>query len=158
MLKRLTWCALLMVMLASSSTGGQKSGVDRFGWMSGCWVSDDGRQRIEECWMKPAGQTLIGTSRTVAGGKTVFTEYAEIRETKDGTAYTVSLGLGARPVSFQLVRATVDEAVFENPAHDFPQRIVYKRDSADSLFARIEGREKGISKAIDFRYKRSRCE
>ena len=101
---------------------------------------------------------MIGMSRTIAGGKTVFIEYAQIAEAKGETAYTVSLGMGARPVSFKLVKSSDSEAVFENPAHDFPQRIIYRLESKDSLFARIEGKEKGVSKGMDFRYKRTSCD
>jgi hypothetical protein len=126
--------------------------------MSGCWSSDDGKEQIDECWMKPAGQSMLGTSRTVAGGKTVFTEYVQIREANGEIAYVVSLGLSAQPVSFKLIKSSENEVVFENPTHDFPQRVIYRRESADKLFARIEGQEKGVNKAIDFRYHRSRCD
>jgi hypothetical protein len=97
-------------------------------------------------------------SRTVAGGKTVHTEHIQIREANGQIAYIVALGLGAKPTVFKLVRSSTNEAVFENPDHDFPQRIIYRRESAEALFARIEGIEKGVNKAMDFRYRRSRCE
>lgn len=150
-------CSLVVVVDGSSLTAGGQAGVDRLEWISGCWVSDDGEQRTEEQWMRPSGRSMLGMSRTVAGGKTVFTEFLEIREADGETAYVVSLGLGARPVSFKLVRQSASEAVFENPQHDFPQRIIYRRDSPDSLFARIEGREKGVAKGMDFRFKRATC-
>jgi len=73
-------------------------------------------------------------------------------------SYSVSLGLGAAPVSFKLIRSSDKEAVFENPAHDFPRRIIYRRSSQDTLFARIEGTNKGVEKGIDFHYKRSHCD
>ena len=155
--RRTGLCLLLALFCVSASSGRQKSGVERLDWMSGCWASDDGRERIEEYWTKPAG-SMIGLSRTVAGGKTVFIEYALIGETKGEIAYTVLLGMDARPVSFTLMRSSNTEAVFENPAHDFPQRIIYRRESKDSLFARIEGQEKGVSKGIDFHYKRTSCD
>ena len=164
MLMRTVWCLLLAVAIAMISTAGassaaQEPSVARLQWMSGCWISDDGRERTEEFWLKPAGQTMIGLSRTVAGGKTVFIEYAQIGEVKGGDiAYTVSLGMGARPVSFKLIRSSDAEAVFENPEHDFPQRIIYRRESKESLFARIEGKEKGVSKGMDFHYKRASCD
>ena len=101
---------------------------------------------------------MMGMSRTVAGGKTVFTEYIQIREVNGQLAYVVSLGLASKPVIFKLVKNVDNEVTFENPEHDFPQRIIYRRESADALFARIEGQEKGVNKAIDFRYKRSRCD
>jgi len=47
--------------------------------------------------------------------------------------------------------------VFENPAHDFPQRIIYRRRGTDSLLARIEGTVNGQTRAIDFPSARTRC-
>ncbi len=162
MFRRVVLCLLFAIGVATAQSSGQSTGqafsVDRLRWMSGCWVSDDGKERLEEFWMKPAGQSMIGLSRTIAGGKTVFFEYAEIAETKGEVAYTVALGIGARSVSFKLIKGTDTEAVFENLTHDFPQRIIYRRASANSLFARIEGSEKGLPKALDFPYKRSSCD
>ena len=158
MLSRPGACLLLAMILATATSAGQTSGVDQLGWFSGCWASDDGKERIEEFWTKPAGQSMMGMSRTLAGGKTVFTEYVQIREAKDEISYIVSLGLSARPVSFKLIKSSSSEVVFENPTHDFPQRVISRRESADSLFARIEGQEKGVNKAIDFHYKRSKCD
>lgn len=150
-------CSLLAVASWTLPNVAKQSGVDRLEWISGCWVLNDGEQRTEEQWMRPSGRSMLGMSRTVAGGKTVFTEFIQIREANGEIAYVVSLGLGARPVSFKLVRQSDTEAVFENPQHDFPQRIIYRRDSVDSLFARIEGQEKGVSKGMDFRFKRASC-
>jgi hypothetical protein len=163
MLRRMVWCLLFTIAIGGMSgigrsSAAQESGVARLQWIAGCWVSDDGKERTEEFWLKPAGQSMIGLSRTVAGGKTVFIEYAQIAEAKGEIAYTVALGMGARPVSFKLIKSSDSEAVFENPAHDFPQRIIYRRESRDSLFARIEGKEKGVSKGMDFRYKSAKCD
>ena len=158
MIKRLVLVVLIAMTAVTMSSASQKSGVDRLEWIAGCWTSDDGKERIEENWMKPAGQTMMGMSRTVAGGKTVFTEYIQIREVNGQLAYVVCLGLSAKPVIFKLIKNSDSEATFENPEHDFPQRIIYRRESADTLFARIEGQEKGVNKAMDFRYRRSRCD
>ena len=157
MCKRLVLGVLIAAMVTGVSAG-QKSVVEKLEWISGCWVLDDGKERTEETWMKPAGQSMMGMSRTVAGGKTVFTEYIQIRETNGQIAYVVALGLGAKSTAFKLIKSSDNEVVFENPEHDFPQRIIYRRESAEALFARIEGQEKGVNKAMDFRYKRSKCD
>ena len=150
---------MAIVLLASSySNAGQITSVEKLGFISGCWVLDDGKERTEESWMKPGGQSMIGMSRTVAGGKTVFVEYVQIKELNGKLAYIVSLGLGVKPVAFKMIKSTDNEVVFENPEHDFPQRIIYRRDSADALFARIEGQEKGVDKGIDFPYRRTKCD
>ena len=69
-------CSVLAVLIATMvmavSSAGQKSGVEKLEWISGCWSLDDGKEHTEEIWMKPAGQSMIGMSRTVVGGKTVF--------------------------------------------------------------------------------------
>ena len=108
--------------------------------------------------MKPSGKSMVGMSRTVAGGKTVQTEHIQLRETNGQVAYIVALSMGAKPTVFKLIKGSDNEAVFENPEHDFPQRIIYRRESAEALFARIEGSEKGVKKGMDFRYKRSKCD
>jgi hypothetical protein len=48
--------------------------------------------------------------------------------------------------------------VFENPEHDFPQRVGYKRNGSDALDAWIEGQANGKSRRVDFSYQRARCE
>jgi hypothetical protein len=46
------------------------------------------------------------------------------------------------------------QAIFENPQHDFPQRVIYRRDG-ESLFARIEGQMGGTQRAVEWRYKKA---
>jgi hypothetical protein len=149
---------LVAIVLGTGAVAGQKSGVDQLIWLSGCWSSDNGKQQVDECWMRPAGQSMLGSSRTVAGGKTVLTEHIQIREKDGQLAYIVTIGMGAKPVVFKQIKSTDGEVIFENPEHDFPQRIIYRRESPDKLFARIEGKEKGVDKGMDFRYKRAKCD
>ena len=58
---------------------------------------------------------------------------------------------------FTSVAVSDSMAVFENPEHDFPQRIIYRRSAADSLHARIEGPRNGQVRGVDFRYGRVSC-
>ena len=158
MLKRVIYVVLFAVTVVPFSKATQKTSIEKLGWIAGCWAMDDGKESTQENWMKPAGQSMIGMSRTVAGDKTIFTEYVQIREMNGQLAYIVSLGLNAKPIAFKLIKSSENEVVFENPEHDFPQRIIYRRDSPDALFARIEGQEKGVNKSVDFPYKRVKCD
>lgn len=47
-----------------------------------------------------------------------------------------------------------DSVVFENPAHDFPQRLIYRSVSSDSLHARIEGTIGGQQRSQLYAYRR----
>ena len=146
--------SMLLVLLAA----GAAFDIQQLSWMAGCWEGPARNGRTEEHWMKPSGDAMFGVSRTVADGKTVFSEFMQIRRQDGEIVYTAQLGLAQKATSFKLIRGSATEAVFENPDHDFPQRILYRREPDGSLFARIEGREKGKDRAMDFPMKRVRCD
>lgn len=120
--------------------------------------SSQGRGGTEEQWMKPSGGTMFGMSRTVTDGRTVFDEFLQIRTQDGGLVLIVQHSRNPRGVTFTATRVSDTEVVFENPDHDFPQRIVYRKQPDGSLFARIDGKEKGKEKAVDFPMTRARCE
>jgi len=126
-------------------------------WMSGCWSMTAGPMTIDEQWSKPAAGTMLGASRTMKLDRLVFHEFMRIEQQGAGVTYTPRIGTGGKPVSFKLVKQTPEEVVFENPAHDFPQRIIYRK-VAGGLHARIEGMDKGKPRSEDFPYKRVNCE
>ena len=64
--------------------------------------------------------------------------------------YTVYVEHNKREVSFKLIKITTDKAVFENPEHDFPTRIIYMKKDKNTLHARIEGIRNGKKDAVDF--------
>lgn len=47
--------------------------------------------------------------------------------------------------------------VFEDPAHDFPQRVGYRRVAADRMLAWIEGTVAGKTRRQEFPYRRVDC-
>jgi hypothetical protein len=124
-------------------------------WMSGCWDMTRNGRHVVEHWLEPEGGTLIGVSRTVAGGKTTEWEFVLIREGAHGLEY-VAKPSGQAEATFTSTRVTATEAVFENPAHDFPKKIVYRRDG-DKLTAAIEGPMNGQTRRIEFPYTRAGC-
>ncbi len=110
-------------------------------FMAGCWKFERNGRVVEEHWLAPAGGSLLGVSRTVAGGKTVEFEFLEIRDLPEGLTY-IAHPSGQAEARFKATTRTTDEIVFENPTHDFPQRIRYRR-AIDALGARIEGTRNG---------------
>lgn len=127
--------------------------VDRLAWMSGAWESVRGETRVEEHWTHPAGGTLLGVGRTIAGERTVAFEFLRVETRKEGLVL-VAQPMGRAGTDFALVEADADHAVFANPAHDFPKRVVYRRDGPDGLVARVEGAGDEPGKAEEFRYRR----
>jgi hypothetical protein len=146
-------------MLSALVLFGQTPSSDLQGlsWMSGCWAVSREPLEIEEHWSKPAGGTMLGFSRTIKGGRTVFSEFMQIAPAGDKIVYTARIGSGQPGTPFTLTRLSDNEAVFENPKHDFPQRIIYRRSGDRVLHARIDGTDKGKTRAEDFPMQRSRC-
>lgn len=120
-------------------------------WLSGCWVQTRGETRIEELWTSPVGGILLGSGRTTKAGS--LRNYEQMRiELIDGTPTFIALPSGQAEGRFPLKSATASEWVFENAAHDFPQRVIYRRGEGGHLNAAIEGNIKGQARRIDFAY------
>jgi hypothetical protein len=99
---------------------------------------------------------MMGMARTFKAGKVIFSEFMRIDRRNETLVYTPRIGTRQGPVDFTLKSLTGTEVVFENPAHDFPQRIIYRR-TPDGLHARIEGTENGKARSEDFPMKSVDC-
>ena len=101
---------------------------------------------------------MFGIGRTVKSGRTVEFEFMQIRENPEGRLVFIALPSGQRETTFVLARLGQEEVVFENPTHDFPQRVSYRRTGAEAMIARIEGVRNGVARGINFPMRRSACE
>src|SRR5262245_31543096 len=80
----LVWLITASAEAIQSDKPAQTIKIEDLAWMSGDWETAPGRMQIDEHWTKVAGGSMIGMSRTVAGGKTVFFEYLRIEERGEG--------------------------------------------------------------------------
>ena len=94
---------------------------------------------------------MLGMSRTVAGEKTVEFEFLRLEQRAGGIYYIAHPQARCPETMFKLTRSSATEAVFENPEHDFPKRIIYRRSGEDSLTATIDGGEGGKARSFSFR-------
>lgn len=119
--------------------------LDGLAWMAGCWGSSDGPTSADECWLERRGNMMLGFHVDVfANGRTFF-EYLRIVAEGDDVDYLAS-PMGGSATPFRLVEIDGQRAVFENPHHDWPQRLTYWRDG-DRLHARAEGLDDTSRKA-----------
>ena len=143
--------ALSMTLAAGAETG-VATDVSALAWMAGHWRGADGGTEMEELWTAPAGGTLLGVHRDVKNGRTVSWEFLRIETTPDGIVYQAS-PTGRPPTPFKLVESGERRAVFANPQHDFPKRILYWLAKDGALHARIEG---DAGKSMEWRWERAR--
>ena len=145
-----TLAVAIVLIITNSPT--QTPTLADIAWMAGAWQTTGGRRQIEEHWTQVAGQSMLGMSRTVAGEKTVEFEYLRIEQRADGIYYVAHPKARCPGTDFKLTRASATEAVFENPQHDFPKRVIYRKSGNDELTATIDGGEG--TKATTFAYRR----
>lgn len=126
-------------------------------WLAGCWARVSGEAGSGEYWQPLAGGTMLGIGRTVRNGKTVEYEFLRLHEDEQGRVVYTATPSGQKETAFVASELGESTATFENPAHDFPQRIVYNRPDADSMVVRIEGEHQGQHRAIEFRFTRAAC-
>lgn len=109
-------------------------------FMSGCWRGDlSGGAAIEEFYTAPSDNVMLGLSRFMRDGRTVQHEFSRI--TADSTGVTLLPFPGGSPSEhgFRMTHLEDGRAIFEAPEHDFPKRIIYRRNPDGSNTARIEG-------------------
>ncbi len=134
---------------AAASDGGG------FDWMAGHWCGGTEERRIEEVWLPEAGGALLGMSRTWQDGSMESFEFMRLVPKGEGAGFHVQPN-GIAPTTFAIAGQGEDWAVFENAAHDFPNRIEYRR-AGQALQAVISGpAEGGEALRIPFDYRR--CE
>ncbi len=129
--------------------------IDRLHWLAGGWQSERGGRTIHELWMAPSGGMMLGIGHTVDGEKTIEYEAMRIEERGGDIVFTAKPS-GQEQASFTATELTDSSVVFANPAHDFPQRVIYRLRPDGSLLARIEGEIGGKARAVDYPMERAR--
>ena len=131
------------------------AGLETLTWMAGEWKMTRGGACIEERWTAPAGDMLMGMSRTVKDGRTTSFEFMRVVSRADGVFFVAQPG-GRPPVDFKLASSSGAEVIFVNPGHaDHLQRIIYRRPGAEQLTARIEGIDGGKAFSVEYVYRAS---
>lgn len=127
-------------------------------WFLGNWENVTKESVSREIWTQKNDSTLFAESFTTVEKDTVFYEKVDLIERNDSLLYIVSVRdqNKEKPVTFYSTKSTKNQLVFENPKHDFPNKIEYNKVGSDSIFAKIYGTDKGKEVTVDFPMKRSK--
>lgn len=142
-----------LIGFVTMAAAGPGAGVVDLAWLSGSWVSREGDRWTEEWWTPPRGGIMIGAGFSGRGESASSFEHMRIMAGEDGRVAFFGMPGGAPAVRFPMVSGGPGEAVFENPAHDYPQRIRYRLEG-ETLVATvslIDG-----TKAESWTYRRGR--
>ena len=146
---------LFVVLIAATPVHAQRATLAQVGWLEGCWELNAANRRVVERWTS-ADVMLVGSSRTWIGGQPRESEALRLFTRGDTLVYE-ALPSGQQRTEFKTVVASDREVVFANPAHDFPQRIVYTRVGSDSVIARIEGDRAGRRAPVSYPFRKVVC-
>jgi len=133
-------------------------------WLDGCWRGSVNQREFREHWMPLRGGYLLGMSQTVMAGKSQGYEYLRIESRPDGIYY-VALPSGGKEDAFKFAGKTIDTTTdrndevftFENPALEFPRKIVYRHTSGGLLYAQVEGKVNGTDRQVIYPMHRIDC-
>jgi len=125
--------------------------------LQGAWGLSTKRGGIlHEVWQIQNMQYLQSKSFIVRDKDTIPQESVQLRYQDGRITYTSTVPNqnAGQAVTFTLVSHAGGEYIFENKAHDFPQRIVYRVPADSTLDVYIEGPSSGSVRKIPFTFKR----
>ncbi len=129
-----------------------KAKIEDLKWLEGNWLATRPTgSTVEEKWIAPKGGAMLGTSRSVnTSGKMFAFEFLRVIERNEGLVY-VAQPNGAAGTEFTLIELTTSRAVFANPRHDYPKKIVYELSPDGKLTAAIGYMIGGSPRTFEFK-------
>lgn len=108
------------------------------GFLQGTWKME-GKETYEH-WDRLNDNSLKGFSYGIKNGQIIISEYLDISRTENDIIYTATVinqnqGNG---INFNLTQSDSIYA-FENPDHDFPKKIVYKKLNHKEIVVQVSG-------------------
>ena len=131
---------LLLLALAGTAVDG--SGLDGLEWLVGGWKREGPSGTVHEQWTRRSDGVFEGRAWRQGpepGSAAVPLEDLLLAEMGGERFYIAKVAENPYPVAFRLVTLEGHSAVFENPEHDFPQRIAYVLQEDGTLLVTVEG-------------------
>lgn len=146
---------LILVLFAAACVPNKVDKSVKFAILEGKWQVKATGLFIEE-WKKESDSLFVGKSYMQKGDSIIPMESMKLVFRKDSTFYvpTVPAQNGGKAISFYLSNKNDSLFMFENPKHDFPQRIIYAFTGKDKLLITIDGKINGAYRKEDFSFSR----
>jgi hypothetical protein len=154
-----TTLILLLLAFASckNSESNEKDKIKSANWLLGKWATQTAEGTLSESWKKLNDSTFQAESFFIKGKDTLHFESITLQQKGEELFYnaTVKGQNENKAISFKMTVGTEKQLVFENPKHDYPQKIAYTQIKKDSLVASISGVQLGKPSSEKFGMKKS---
>ncbi len=137
------------------------SDLSDLAFLSGRWatIPEPGTQDVTtEVWSRFDDDLMLGSNFSLRGtAMRGFESLAIRRDRETDIVHYIAAPGGREPgTAFELIESGAGHAVFENLAHDFPNRIIYRLDpETGRLHASIEGVGEGAEQRIEWVFQRA---
>jgi hypothetical protein len=132
-------CAIFMVLAPVNALAQACDSLATIRWILGSWQAENDLILTQENWSQVSSSTYEGrgeVTRKPSGAKDGV-ETLRLVEMSGGIYYIAKVSHNDLPIAFRAVSCGDDAAVFENPRHDFPKQLVYRRKAVDGLVVEV---------------------
>ncbi len=130
----LVWLVASPAAVAEDAPPTPEQQIQGLAYLEGIWSGPIGPGTWEARYTSPTGGEVLSTNKEIRNARVVSFEFERFR-VQDGKVLMTPWVKGKQSVDFTLTALDEDamKATFENPAHDFPQRIIYHRSAKGVL-------------------------
>lgn len=140
---------------ATTKVNSAKAELSDAQWLLGRWENQSEEGIMTETWTRESDSSFAAKTYFITDGDTAFSESVRLVG-RNGSLVYIAKAMGQnddKPVEFGLTAADGKTMTFENPAHDYPEKIVYE-NYGDSLKAWISGHKLGVESKEEFPLKK----
>ncbi len=151
----------VIVSIVSCKNAEKKTEISKFdqaAWLEGSWENKSSEGNLYEMWTRENDSVLQGKAYFIKGKDTLHNESIVLRQAGDDLIYSPNVKgqNNEKATDFKLMLASETQLSFENTAHDYPQKIVYRKVTNDSLIAEISGMQQGKPSSEKFHMSRKK--
>ncbi|TDP58010.1 DUF6265 family protein [Flavobacterium dankookense] len=157
-MKNVVILAVVVVFISCQNKSEKKfDELEKMSWLVGEWENKMPEGVLTESWTKANDSTFIGKTLFINEKDTLHSEDIVLTQKGENLLYipTVKGQNDDKPVEFKMMESKIEnEFAFENPKHDYPQKIVYKKVNETNLVATISGKQQGKSSSESYPMKK----
>ena len=146
MFQKTTFIVLLLAVVScQKKETAEKDKIKIADWLIGTWENKSQDGVLTESWKKVNDSTFSATSYFIKLDDTLHSETITLAQKGEMLMYsaTVNGQNNDKAIDFGSTTETENKLVFENPSHDYPQKITYSKGANNTLTAEISGNLQG---------------
>ena len=139
-MKKLALLATLL-LLVSCKKDSLADKLNPAQWIIGNWEQKTDKGTLTESWQRQNDSVFVGSTYFINESDTLHSETILLEQRADSIIYSAKVKgqNNEKAIPFILTTANTNSLVFENPAHDYPQKIEYQKSKSNGLQVTISG-------------------